>query len=75
MHGHTRNIQNKQWVKASSFWLDAWCTSDDLATLFPALFIHARVQDISVHDLIGQGLPSSFQGHLSPLALVDLSSL
>lgn len=64
-HGHARNIQ------ASSFWLelDAWCASDDLATLFPALFIHARVQDISVHDLIGQGLPSSFHPR-TPLPLI-----
>lgn len=64
-HGHARNIQ------ASSFWLelDAWCASDDLATFFPALFIHARVQDISVHELIGQGLPSSFHPR-TPLPLI-----
>jgi hypothetical protein len=36
------------------FWLDAWCASDDLANLFPAIFFHARIKGISVHDLLGQ---------------------
>jgi hypothetical protein len=59
----------------TAFWLDAWCSSDDLSTMFPVLFSHARFKDISVHGLLEQGLSTSLDGHLSTQVSDELSSL
>jgi hypothetical protein len=51
-----------------TFWLDAWCSNDDLSTMFAALFSHARVKDISVHGLLEL---SSLENLMSRISLTN----
>jgi hypothetical protein len=46
----------------TAFWLDAWYTSDDLATIYPTTFEHAKDRSITVADLLEQGITSSIRG-------------
>lgn len=50
----------------TAFWLDAWYASDDLATIYPTIFEHAKDSSITVADLLEQGLASSMSGQLPP---------
>jgi hypothetical protein len=53
-------------VATLHFWLDAWYASDDLATIYPTIFEHAKDNSITVADLLEQGLASSMSGQLPP---------
>jgi len=44
--------------RGTSFWHDAWCGEDDLATRFPVLLSHVKEQEVSVKEVHDKGLSS-----------------
>ena len=61
--------------RATSFWKDVWIGDDALADRFPRLFTHCTNKELSVRQMLDDGLSHSFVNRLSPQASDELSQL
>lgn len=61
--------------RGTTFWLDAWNGDDDLATSFPALFSHVRSPEVSVRDVVDQGLQTMLVPRLTAEAERELAEV
>ena len=59
----------------TSFWLDHWLPTGQLADTFPALFTHAKEPDASVAKVCSQPLRGHFAYRLSHIATAELAML
>ena len=61
--------------RRTSFWLDHWLPTGQLADTFPALFTHAKELDASVAKVCSQPLRGHFAYRLSHIATAKLAML
>ncbi|WVZ51145.1 hypothetical protein U9M48_002314 [Paspalum notatum var. saurae] len=61
--------------RGTSFWHDAWCGEDDLATRFPVLLSHVKEQEVSVREVLDNGLSSTLVSRLTAQAARELSEV
>ncbi|CAD6213646.1 unnamed protein product [Miscanthus lutarioriparius] len=61
--------------KSTSFWFDVWYGDDALGDTYPALLSHCRQQDVSVQQVVEDGLQGTMVSRLSTMAAQQLQEM
>lgn len=58
-----------------SFWLDVWTGDEALAETYPALYSHYRSQDITVREVVTNGIQTALVPQLTAMTVDQMSSI